>query len=160
LFIETLRRDHQQAHALFTALYDDTKTFEQVLARLRDMYSQQYRDDKSLMNWSEARILAARDREFRARLSVVDAERHGDINVLVEYVFRRAGITPPAPVSLMAMGFASLFEGVKMTMLSAPTGISPEDAETLLNLFIESFIPHPNEQDAGQSGPSAANPVR
>jgi hypothetical protein len=60
----------------------------------------------------------------------------------------------------MAMGFASLFEGVKMTMLSAPTGISPEDAETLLNLFIESFIPHPNEQDAGQSGPSAANPVR
>jgi AcrR family transcriptional regulator len=141
LFIEILRRDHRLTHARFVALCDDSMPFEQIYARLRDAYSQQYRDDESFMNWAEARMLAARDPKFRAELSAVDAEKRRDINGLIEYVYRRAGVTPPAPASLIGMGFVSLFEGVKLAMLSAPEDVTPEDAQTVLSVFVEAVIP-------------------
>jgi AcrR family transcriptional regulator len=150
LFIEVLRRDHRDTHDVFLALCDDSVPFEQLIGRLRDLYGQQYRNDESFLNWAEARMLAARDPEFRARLHEVDAEKRGDINAVAEYIFRRAGGTPPLPASVMAMGFVSLIEGVKLTMLAAPDDISPADAEALLSLFLDTVIRHSVSREAAQ----------
>jgi hypothetical protein len=38
------------------------------------------------------------------------------------------------------MGFNSLFEGVKLTMLSSPGDLTSEDAESVLSLFVDSLM--------------------
>jgi hypothetical protein len=40
------------------------------------------------------------------------------------------------------MGFNSLFEGVKLTMLSSPGGLSSQDAHSVLRWFVDSLM-HP-----------------
>ena len=150
LFIEVLRRDHLDTHDQFMALCDDEIPFPQLLGRLRELYGLQYRNDESLLNWAEARMLAARDPEFRARLHEVDAEKRHDINAVVEYVFRRAGGTPQLPPAVMAMGFVSLIEGVKLTMLAAPNDITPTSAEAVLSVFLEAVLKQSVLQDAAQ----------
>jgi hypothetical protein len=40
----------------------------------------------------------------------------------------------------MAMGFMSLVEGVKLSMLSSPTDMTPEAAESVLTLFVDSIM--------------------
>ena len=150
LFLEVLRRDHLATHAKFLALCDDEMPFEQLVTRLREMYMGQYRDDESFLNWAEARMLAARDPEFRVRLGEVDTEKRKDIHDVVEYIFRRAGGEPPLPAYLMAMGFVSVIEGVKLTMLSAPEDISREGAESVLALFLDAVIQHAVRRQAAQ----------
>jgi len=61
---------------------------------------------------------------------------------LIEYFYRRAGIASPLAPPTLAMGFNSLFEGVKLTMLSSPGELTSEDAESVLRLFVESLM-HP-----------------
>ena len=150
LFIEVLRRDHLDTHDRFMALCDDDMTFPQLLDRLRELYGQQYRNDESFLNWAEARMLAARDPEFRTRLREVDAEKRRDINSVVEYIFRRAGGSPPLPPAVMAMGFVSLIEGVKLTMLAAPDDITPTSAEAVLSVFLDAVLKHAVLRDAAQ----------
>jgi len=150
LFIEILRRDHLETHDRFMAVCDDNISFDQLVARLRDLYGLQYREDESFLNWAEARMLAARDPEFRARLHEVDTEKRGQINDLVEYIFKRAGGRPPLPPAAMAMGFVSLIEGVKLTMMAAPGDITPADAEAVLSLFLDILVRHSAVADATQ----------
>jgi len=150
LFIEILRRDHLETHDRFMALCDDGMTFEQLFSRLRELYGRQYRNEDSFLNWAEARMLAARDADFRTRLYEVDAERRRDIHELVEYVFRRAGGTPPLPASLMAMGFIGLIEGVKLSMLAAPEDVSADSAESVLSVFLDAIIKQSLVRDAAQ----------
>jgi len=150
LFIEVLRRDHLDTHDRFMALCDDEIAFPQLLERVRVLYGQQYRNDESFLNWAEARMLAARDPEFRARLHEVDVEKRRDINAVVEYIFRRAGGSPPLPPAVMAMGFVSLIEGVKLTMLAAPDDITPPNAEAVLSVFLEAVLKQSVLQDAAQ----------
>ena len=40
----------------------------------------------------------------------------------------------------ISMGFMSLVEGVKLSMLSSPTDMSPEAAESVLTLFVDSIM--------------------
>jgi hypothetical protein len=63
-------------------------------------------------------MLAARDAKFRVKL---DAS------------------LPLAPTAV-AMGFNSLFEGVRLTMLSSPGDLPSEDAESVLSLFVDSLM--------------------
>jgi hypothetical protein len=49
------------------------------------------------------------------------------------------------------MGFDSLFEGVKLNMLSSPGGMSSDDAESVLTLFVDSLMHVARLQGAGKS---------
>jgi hypothetical protein len=49
------------------------------------------------------------------------------------------------------MGFSSLFEGVKLSMLSGPGGLTNEDAESVLTLFVDSLMHVARQQGAGKS---------
>jgi hypothetical protein len=40
----------------------------------------------------------------------------------------------------MAMGFMSLVEGVKLSMLSVPADMTAETAESVLSLFVDSIM--------------------
>jgi AcrR family transcriptional regulator len=140
LFIELLRRDHEKATGEFNALRSDEFSLDHIQARTRDIYSQIYRDNESFMNWTEARMLAARDTKFRAKLNTLLAEKRGQIAEFIAYFYHRAGVAPQVPPEAMAMGFMSLIEGVKLSMLSSPADMTPEAAESVLTLFVDSIM--------------------
>jgi AcrR family transcriptional regulator len=140
LFIELLRRDHEKATNEFTALRSDDLSLDHIQARTRDLYSQLYRDNESFMNWTEARMLAARDAKFRTKLNTLLAEKRCQIAEFIEYFHHRAGVTPQVPPEAMAMGFMSLIEGVKLAMLSSPADMTPEAVESVLTLFVDSIM--------------------
>ena len=140
LFIELLRRDHEKATAEFEALRSDELSLDHIQARTRDIYSKLYRDNESFLNWTEARMLAARDAKFRAKLNTLLAEKRGQIAEFIEYFYLRAGVAPQVPAEAMAMGFMSLIEGVKLCMLSSPTDMAPEAVESVLTLFVDSIM--------------------
>jgi AcrR family transcriptional regulator len=140
LFIELLRRDHDKAMAEFSALRSDELSLDHIQARTRDLYSQLYRDTESFLNWTEARMLAARDAKFRAKLNTLIAEKRGQIAAFIEYFHQRAGVVPQVPAEAMAMGFMSLCEGVSLSMLSSPADVTPEAAESVLTLFVDSIM--------------------
>ena len=140
LFIELLRRDHERATAELHELLDNDLPIEQIQARTRQMYGQLYRDNECFMNWTEARMLAARDTKFRAKLNALLAEKRTQIAGFIEYFHERAGAPPQVPPTAMAMGFMSLMEGVKLSMLSSPADMTPEAAESVLTLFLNSVM--------------------
>src|SRR5690242_9102464 len=79
LFIELLRRDHQETHVQLGALQDDSLALDHIQQRVREMYGQMYRSNESFMNWTEARMLATRDTKFRAKLNALLAEKRGEV---------------------------------------------------------------------------------
>jgi AcrR family transcriptional regulator len=155
LFIELLRRDHEATNAQLRALRDDSLPLEDIHQRIREIYGQIYRTNESFMNWAEARILAARDAKFRARLDALLTQRRTEVADLIEYIYGRIGIAPPLAATAVAMGFNSLFEGVKLNMLSSPGGMTSEDAESVLTLFVDSLMHVARLQVTG-NGPERA----
>jgi AcrR family transcriptional regulator len=140
LFIELLRRDHEKTNAEFNALRSDELSLDHIQERTRDIYAQLYRDNESFMNWIEARMLAARDAKFRTKLNMLLAEKRGQIAGFIQYFHHRAGIEPQVPPEAMAMGFMSLIEGMKLSMLSSPADMTPEAAQSVLTLFVDSIM--------------------
>jgi len=151
LFIELLRRDHQKTNAEFTALRSDELPLEYIQERTRAIYGQLYRDNETFMNWTEARMLAARDTKFRTKLNALLMEKRAQIAEFIDYFYRRAGVTPPVPTTAIAMGFMSLVEGVKLSMLSSPTDMTADTAESVLRLFVDSFMQLARLHGAGQA---------
>ena len=140
LFIELLRRDHEATNAQLRALRDDSLPLDPIQQRIQEIYTQMYSTNESFMIWTEARMLAARDAKFRVKLDVLLVEKRAEVAELIEYFYRRAGIASPLAPPTLAMGFNSLFEGVKLTMLSSPGELTSEDAESVLRLFVESLM--------------------
>lgn len=140
LFIELLRRDHQKSMAQLDALRTSELSLDQVQTRARDIYGQMFRDNDCFMNWTEARMMAARDARFRAKLDALMAEKRGQIATFIQYFHDRVGVAPSLPPEKMAMGFMSLAEGVKLFMLSSPSEMTPATAESLLTLFVDSIM--------------------
>jgi AcrR family transcriptional regulator len=140
LFIELLRRDHEATSAQLRALRDDSLRLEHIQQRIREIYSQMYRTNETFMNWTEARMLAARDAKFQVKLDALLLEKRTEAAELIEYLYGRVGIASPLAPTAVAMGVNSLFEGVKLTMLSSPGAMTFDDAESILTLFVNSLM--------------------
>jgi AcrR family transcriptional regulator len=140
LFIELLRRDHVETHAELAALRSDALPLDLIQKRTREIYGRLYRNNESFMNWTEARLLAARDTKFRSRLNALLAEKRGQIAEFIEYFYQRAGVASPVSESAMAMGFMALVEGVKLSMLSSPADMTAATAESILTTFIDAIM--------------------
>jgi len=140
LFIELLRRDHERANAEFFALQNDDLTLDHIQVRARDIYGKLYRDNECFMIWTEARMLSARDAKFRAKLNALMIEKRGQIVDFIEYFNKRVGVSSAVPPTTMAMGFMSLVEGVRLFAVSSPNDMTPENAEAILTLFVDSIM--------------------
>ena len=140
LFIELLRRDHEATSAQLRALREDSLSLEYIQQRIREIYSQMYRTNETFMNWTEARVHAARDAKFQVKLDALLLERRAEAAELIEYLYGRVGITPPLAPTAVAMGVNGLFEGVKLTLLASPGDMTSEDAESVVALFVNSLV--------------------
>jgi AcrR family transcriptional regulator len=151
LFIELLRRDHQQATDQFNELRTAGLPVDEVQIRARDLYAHMFRNNESFMNWTEARMLAARDTKFRAKLDALMAEKRAQVAAFIEYFYNLVGVKPPMPPEKIAMGFMSLAEGVRLFMMSSPSEMTQPTAESLLSLFVESVMNSARQQAAAGS---------
>jgi AcrR family transcriptional regulator len=140
LFIELLRRDHQLAMVQLNSLRNSSLPVDDLQKGARDCYSQIYRDNESFMNWTEARLLAARDARFRTKLNTLMAEKRAQIADFTRYFYERVGVVPPLPPEQMAMGFMSMAEGVMLYMMSSPAEMTGPIAESVLTLFADSLM--------------------
>ncbi len=113
---------------------------DQIQARARDIYAHMFRDNESFMNWTEARMLAARDARFRVKLETLMSEKRAQIAKFIQYFYDRVGVHPVMSPEKMAMGFMSLAEGVRLFMMSSPMEMTAPTAESLLALFVESIM--------------------
>lgn len=140
LFIELLRCDNVAHIMQFEELKTQTLSLDEIQSRARQLYGGLYRNNESFMNWTEARMLAARDPKFRSKLNALIAEKREHIAGFIEYFHQRADAPPSLSSSDMAMGFMSLVEGVKLFMLSSPLDMKPEVAESVLTFFVDSIM--------------------
>jgi AcrR family transcriptional regulator len=140
LFIELLRSDHAKATQELEAVRTSDLPVEQIQARARDIYAHMFRDNESFMNWTEARMLAARDARFRVKLETLMSEKRAQIAKFIQYFYDRVGVHPVMSPEKMAMGFMSLAEGVRLFMMSSPMEMTAPTAESLLALFVESIM--------------------
>jgi len=153
LFIELLRRDHLRSLAQFDELRASDLPVDQMQLRTRDIYSHMFRDNESFMNWTEARMVAARDTRFRAKLDALMAEKRAQIASFIGYFYQRVGVTPPMSTEKMAMGFMSLAEGVRLFMMSSPSEMTSPTAESLLSLFVDSIMKVARQEaESGSAG--------
>jgi AcrR family transcriptional regulator len=153
LFIELLRRDHLKSLAQYDELRDSDLPVDQMQLRTRDIYSHMFRDNESFMNWTEARMVAARDARFRTKLDALMAEKRAQIASFIGYFYQRVGVAPPMSPEKMAMGFMSLAEGVRLFMMSSPSEMTSATAESLLSLFVDSIMKVARrEAESGSAG--------
>jgi AcrR family transcriptional regulator len=140
LFIELLRRDHARVTAELASLRSDDLPLDHIEARVTEFYGHMYRDNECFINWAEARLLAVRDARFRVKLNALLAEKRDQIAAFCQYFYDRLGVTPPLPTQTMALGFMSLAEGVKLSMLSNPADMSSTDATSVMTLFAQAIM--------------------
>jgi AcrR family transcriptional regulator len=153
LFIELLRRDHRQAHDKMSEILTADLQPEQLEQRVGQMYSQLYRSNDGFMNWTEARMLAARDARFRGKLNALMMEKRDAIAAFIDQFNQRLGLPALTPPGLLALGFMSLVEGVKLLRLSSPQEMTDESAETVLMLFIDAVIQLARLRATGRRSP-------
>lgn len=139
LFIELLRRDHEQSIRDFESLFSGEVAHGELKQQVRDLFSRMHCDDCCFMNWAEARLLAVRDSDFRAKFSALVEVTQQQIARLIDTFYRLQGRQPPADPQTLALGLISMVEGVQLYMLSTP---APDAAaiERVLGLFIDSLM--------------------
>jgi AcrR family transcriptional regulator len=140
LFIELLRRDHRQGNEAMAEILATELEPGQVEQRVSEMYSQLYCGNEGFMNWTEARLLAARDPRFRGKLNALVMEKRDSIASFIEHVTERMKLPRFPQPQQLAMGFMSLVEGVRLFRLSSPQEMSTEAAEAVLKQYVESVI--------------------
>jgi AcrR family transcriptional regulator len=143
LFIDLLRREHDKVAEQFNALLRDEVPIEEIKVRTLALYSTYCSTSDNFMSWTEARMLGSRDAKFRAKLNALLAEKRDQIAQFIEYFYQRAGTPPPVAPPLMALGFMSLIEGVKLFELSSPSDMTTQAAQSILALFMDSVINAP-----------------
>jgi AcrR family transcriptional regulator len=151
LFIELLRRDHLRAEEEMAAILGADLAVEEIEARVRQMYGQLHQDAECFMNWTEARMLAARDAKFRVRLNALMTEKVERIAAFITGFYARRGTPPVAPPLQMAMGLMGLVEGLRLFRLSSPQEMTPAVSESILTLFLDSLLHY-----SGSAGPRPA----
>jgi AcrR family transcriptional regulator len=155
LLIEMLRRDAQGVTEQLDALRSSEVSVDELHSAARQICGQRYRNNESFMIWTEARMLAVRNKHFRTKLNALAAEKRGQIADFIRYFYERVGVSPPMPPDEIAVGFMSLAESVKLYMVSSPADMTPATAEGLLTLFVDSLIrlarmqAHTASNDAG-----------
>jgi AcrR family transcriptional regulator len=139
LFIELLRRDHEQSIKDFKLLFSGEVPQGELRQQVRTLFSRVHCDDCSFMNWAEARLLAVRDPDFRLQFSALEEETRCQIAGFIDTFYRLEARMPPADSKTLALGLISLIEGVQLYMLSTPEPDSGA-VEQVLGLFIDGLM--------------------
>lgn len=141
LFVELLRRETAEIDRDFARLLDAPLVAPAELqAKIATYYSRLYKDDMCSVLWLEAKVVAVRDAEFRATLSLFLQDRHQQLSKFVDRFFSMTGRMPGAPSQHMAIGLMALCEGMCFAHLCDPHRIDDKTVEAVLSWFLTTTI--------------------
>jgi AcrR family transcriptional regulator len=140
LFLELLRRDHEEMQAALESIFEEGATRETMEARVLEYYSNLPRDDKCFLLWMEAKLLAARDSRFRTNFNAFLHDKLGQMSEYIRAFSARAGTPLPLPAETLAMGLMGLCEGVQFFHTIDPRNVPAETAEAVLAGFFSRVV--------------------
>jgi AcrR family transcriptional regulator len=140
LFLELLRRDHEEMQAALKSIFEEGATRESMEAQVLDYYSKLPRDDKCFLLWMEAKLLAARDGRFRVKFNAFLHEKLGQMSEYIRAFSARAGTPLLLPAETLAMGLMGLCEGVQFLHTIDPQNVTIDTAEAVLAGFFARVV--------------------
>jgi AcrR family transcriptional regulator len=140
LFLELLRRDHEEMQAALESIFEDGATRESMEAQVLEYYSNLPRDDKCFLLWMEAKLLAARDGRFRVKFNAFLHEKLGQMSEYIRAFSARAGTPLLLPAETLAMGLMGLCEGVQFLHTIDPQNVSSDTAQAVLAGFFARVV--------------------
>jgi AcrR family transcriptional regulator len=140
LFLELLRRDHEEMQAALESIFEEGATRESMEAQVLAYYSNLPRDDKCFLLWMEAKLLAARDGRFRVKFNAFLHEKLEQMSEYIRAFSARAGTPLLLPADTLAMGLMGLCEGVQFLHTIDPQNVSSDTAEAVLAGFFARVV--------------------
>jgi AcrR family transcriptional regulator len=140
LFLELLRRDHQNVQDNLRKLLDADPRSDGLQKQLTLLYAQRYRDEGNYIIWAEARLHAMRDAKFRQRMNALCLEKRDMVASFIEHVRKRVDMQSPGPCTDYALAAIALMDGILYFNMTMPNELPTASAEAVLcNVFAEIF---------------------
>ncbi|WP_296654441.1 TetR/AcrR family transcriptional regulator [Paraburkholderia sp.] len=140
LLVELLRRDHETMQADLRAIFETETTREDMEARVIAYYSRMAQDNKGVLLWAEAKLLAARDARFRTRFNAFMKEKRDQLAAYIEEFSARAGTPIPLAPDRLVIGLIGLCDGVQFLATADPQHVTPSVVEEVLARFFARVV--------------------
>jgi AcrR family transcriptional regulator len=140
LFLELLRRDHEEMQAELESIFEEGATRETMEAQVLAYYSNLPHDDKCFLLWMEAKLVAARDSRFRAKFNAFMHEKREHMSEYIRAFSARAGTPLLLPAETLTLGLMGLLEGVQFLSTIDPQNVSADTAEAVLAGFFARVV--------------------
>jgi len=140
LFVELLRRDHETMQAGLRAIFDSPAPRDEMEARVLAYYSRLPQDSETFVLWAEAKLLAARDADFRTRFNAFMKERSEELMAYIEEFSARVGTPLPFAPEILVLGLLGLCDGVQFLAAADPQRITAPLVEQVLAAFFSRVV--------------------
>jgi AcrR family transcriptional regulator len=140
LFLELLKRDHEEMQAGLQSIFEDGLTREEMEERVIAYYSNLHRENRCFLLWMEAKLLAARDGRFRIRFNAFLHAKLEELSAYIREFSARVGTPLPMPAEMLAMGLMGLCDGVQFFFTTDPQNVSADTAEAVLAGFFARVV--------------------
>lgn len=140
LFIELLKRDHQDIQTSLQNILDANLPKADLQVQLSAFYAQAYGGDTSFALWAEARVCALRDLKFRTRFNALMLEKRDTIGYFIGQFCKSLGKDLPVPAHNLALATIALCDGVRFFSTCMPKDLPDEQVQTLLSSIFSSIF--------------------
>jgi AcrR family transcriptional regulator len=140
LFLELLKRDHEEMQAGLQSIFEDGLTREEMERRVLAYYSGLPRQNRCFLLWMEAKLLAARDSRFRVRFNAFLHAKLEELSAYIREFSARVGTPMSMPAEMLAMGLMGLCDGVQFFYTTDPQNVSADTAEAVLAGFFARVV--------------------
>ena len=138
LFLALMRQVADVKHEMVSAIFDEGGTPEALFERLRAFYAIACRQRGYFLLWSEAKMHATRDAEFRKGLNELDRETRTHIAGYVARYYEETGITPPTAPESIALALVALADGMALIQMLDPEAVPQDIVESVMMQFFDS----------------------
>ena len=140
LFLQLLRRDHESVMNEMRAIFEEGESRPQMEARVLEHYSTHFRQNDCFLLWTEGKLQAVRDPEFRLGFLACMRELRAAVTDYVQQFSARVGTPLRMPAEQMALGLLALSDGMQFNYAFDPQAVTPEMTEAVLAGFFRSVV--------------------
>ena len=140
LFLQLLKRDHENVMADMRAIFEAGETRQQMEARVLNYYSTHYRENDCFLLWMEGKLQAARDPDFRVGFIACLRELRAATTEYIRQFSAHVGTPLPLPAEQLALGLLALSDGMQFSYAFDPQAVTPEMTEAVLAGFFRRVV--------------------
>jgi len=140
LFLQLLKRDHENVMADMRAIFEAGETRQQMEARVLDYYSTHYRENDCFLLWMEGKLQAARDPDFRVGFIACLRELRAATTEYIRQFSALVGTPLPLPAEQLSLGLLALSDGMQFSYAFDPQAVTPEMTEAVLAGFFRRVV--------------------